>query len=128
MPTLGNGVGWRWCANSALSVSASGAGTGIDERPVQVERRRQSVSVEQTFDRDLPDLAACEAQLAELLAQLERRIARLEADYRPGKPFVKLKFHDFTQTTVEQVGVGATLEGFTSCWRAPTPAADGPCG
>ncbi|AJE15991.1 DNA polymerase IV [Stutzerimonas stutzeri] len=91
-----------------------GLAQGIDERPVQVERRRQSVSVEQTFDRDLPDLAACEAQLAELLAQLERRIARLEADYRPGKPFVKLKFHDFTQTTVEQVGVGATLEGFTS--------------
>lgn len=91
-----------------------GLAQGIDERPVQVERRRQSVSVEQTFDRDLPDLAACEAQLAELLAQLERRIARLESDYRPGKPFVKLKFHDFTQTTVEQVGVGATLEGFTS--------------
>ncbi|MCF7203134.1 DNA polymerase IV [Pseudomonas oligotrophica] len=85
---------------------------GIDERAVQVERRRQSASVEQTFDRDLPDLAACRAQLPALLEQLERRLARLEADYRPGKPFVKLKFHDFTQTTVEQVGVGATLEGF----------------
>src|SRR5690606_18222153 len=36
-----------------------GLARGIDERAVQVESRRQSVSVEQTYDQDLPDLAAC---------------------------------------------------------------------
>lgn len=85
---------------------------GVDERPVQVESRRQSVSVEQTYDQDLPDLAACRAQLPELLAQLERRMARLDSGYRPGKPFVKLKFHDFTQTTLEQAGAGLALEDY----------------
>ncbi len=85
---------------------------GIDERPVQAESRRQSVSVEHTYERDLPDLQACLQQLPELLEQLTRRMARLDGSYRPGKPFVKLKFHDFTQTTLEQAGAGLDLEDY----------------
>ena len=85
---------------------------GIDERPVQVDSRRQSVSVENTYERDLPDLAACLEQLPELLEQLTKRMARLDDSYRPGKPFVKLKFHDFTQTTLEQSGAGLELEDY----------------
>lgn len=89
-----------------------GLAHGIDERPVQVESRRQSVSVENTYDRDLPDLAACLERLPELLQELTRRLARLDSRYRPGKPFVKLKFHDFTQTTLEQSGAGLELEDY----------------
>lgn len=89
-----------------------GLAHGIDERPVQVESRRQSVSVENTYDRDLPDLAACLERLPELLQELTRRMARLDIRYRPGKPFVKLKFHDFTQTTLEQSGAGLELEDY----------------
>jgi DNA polymerase-4 len=85
---------------------------GIDERPVQAESRRQSLSVEHTYDRDLPDLPACQQQLPQLLDELVGRMARLDASYRPGKPFVKLKFHDFTQTTLEQAGAGLTLEDY----------------
>ncbi len=85
---------------------------GIDERPVQVDRRRQSVSVEHTFDRDLPDLAACTAELPALLEQLERRLTRLDSGYRVGKPLVKLKFHDFTQTTLEQAGVSRDADSY----------------
>lgn len=85
---------------------------GIDERPVQADSRRQSVSVEHTYERDLPDLQACLRQLPDLLEQLTRRMARLDGSYRPGKPFVKLKFHDFTQTTLEQAGAGLDLEGY----------------
>lgn len=89
-----------------------GLAHGIDERPVQVESRRQSVSVENTYDRDLPDLAACLERLPELLQELTRRMARLDSRYRPGKPFVKLKFHDFTQTTLEQSGAGLELKDY----------------
>lgn len=89
-----------------------GLAHGIDERPVQIESRRQSVSVENTYDRDLPDLAACLERLPELLEELTRRLARLDSRYRPGKPFVKLKFHDFTQTTLEQSGAGLQLEDY----------------
>ncbi|WBE24252.1 DNA polymerase IV [Denitrificimonas caeni] len=85
---------------------------GIDERPVQPFSRRQSLSVETTFDQDLPDLTACQAQLPALLKELVRRQARLDADYRPEKPFVKVKFHDFTQTTIEQAGAPLDLDSY----------------
>ncbi|MBG6517733.1 DNA polymerase IV [Pseudomonas aeruginosa] len=89
-----------------------GLAHGIDERPVEVDSRRQSVSVECTFDRDLPDLAACLEELPTLLEELDGRLQRLDGSYRPDKPFVKLKFHDFTQTTVEQSGAGRDLESY----------------
>jgi DNA polymerase-4 len=85
---------------------------GIDERPVQPYSRRQSVSVEHTFDKDLPDLAACQAQLPSLLDDLSRRQQRLDDSYRVDKPFVKVKFHDFTQTTVEQAGAALDLDSY----------------
>ena len=85
---------------------------GIDERPVQPNSRRQSVSVERTYDKDLPDLAACQAQLPSLLEELTVRQQRLDDNYRPDKPFVKVKFHDFTQTTVEQAGAAFDLDSY----------------
>jgi DNA polymerase-4 len=86
---------------------------GIDERPVQNDSRRQSVSVENTYDTDLPDLASCVAKLPALIETLSERIERMDSQYRPGKPFVKVKFHDFTQTTLEQAGAGWDLESYT---------------
>ncbi|TBU94406.1 DNA polymerase IV [Phytopseudomonas dryadis] len=85
---------------------------GIDERRVQTDSRRQSVSVENTYDQDLPDLAACLAQLPALLEELNGRMARLDGSYRADKPFVKVKFHDFTQTTLEQAGAARDLESY----------------
>ncbi len=87
---------------------------GIDERPVQSDSRRQSASVEHTFERDLPDLASCLAQLPMLLDELAGRMARLDSRYRADKPFVKVKFHDFTQTTLEQTGVGRSREDYAA--------------
>lgn len=84
---------------------------GIDERPVQ-SPRRQSVSVERTFQEDLPDLSHCLTKLPELLEELNKRIARLDDSYKTGKPFVKVKFYDFTQTTLEQQGVQLSLESY----------------
>jgi len=89
-----------------------GLARGIDERAVQTDSRRQSVSVETTYDQDLPDLPACLGQLPQLFDELARRMARLDASYRPDKPFVKIKFHDFTQTTLEQAGAGRDLDSY----------------
>jgi DNA polymerase-4 len=74
---------------------------GIDERPVNPERIRKSISVEETYLQDLPNVEVCFTVLPELLLRLESRIKRA------GNPeihalFVKLKFKDFQQTTVEQ--------------------------
>ncbi|MBC3954407.1 MULTISPECIES: DNA polymerase IV [Pseudomonas] len=85
---------------------------GIDDRPVQNDSRRQSVSVENTYDTDLPDLASCLEKLPALLETLTGRMERMEGQYRPGKPFVKVKFHDFTQTTLEQTGAGRDLGSY----------------
>lgn len=85
---------------------------GLDDRPVVVDRVRQSVSVENTYEHDLPDLAACLAALPPLLDKLAQRLGRLEGEYRVSKPFVKLKFQDFTQTTLEQAGAPITPSGF----------------
>lgn len=84
---------------------------GIDERPVQTHRR-QSVSVERTFQEDLPDLQHCLTKLPELISELNNRIARLDNSYKTGKPFVKVKFHDFTQTTLEQQGAPLDLDSY----------------
>lgn len=53
-------------------------------------------------------------KIPELLDTLNGRISRLDASYRPGKPFVKVKFHDFTQTTLEQSGAGRDVESYQS--------------
>ena len=92
---------------------------GIDDRPVVVESKRQSVSVENTYDQDLPNLAACLDALTPLLEKLAQRLGRLGDQYRISKPFVKLKFDDFTQTTLEQAGAPMTPEGYRElCSRA----------
>ena len=89
-----------------------GLAWGIDDRAVHNDSRRQSVSVENTYDTDLPDLDSCLDKLPELLSSLDGRLARIDSSYRPGKPFVKVKFHDFTQTTLEQAGAGRDLESY----------------
>jgi DNA polymerase-4 len=76
---------------------------GIDDRPVQPHRLRKSLSTEQTFSQNLPTLSECERRLAILHADLLRDLAKAR-DPRPiRKVFVKLKFSNFTRTTVECV-------------------------
>jgi DNA polymerase-4 len=75
---------------------------GIDDRPVQTERKRKSLSVEETFNQDLASAEACLAHFADLYEELIRRMAKDEDG--PGEiksAFVKIKFNDFTVTTIQ---------------------------
>lgn len=86
---------------------------GIDPRPVLADRRSKSLSVETTYAQDLPDLAACLTALAELHIELERRLARLDTSYRIERHFLKLRFDDFTATTIERaLPEGTALTGY----------------
>ncbi|HEY7773931.1 MAG TPA: DNA polymerase IV [Marinagarivorans sp.] len=74
---------------------------GRDNRPVVASRERHSIGVEHTFDHDLAG-EECLARLADLLVELECRIAKAQAVARVAKLFVKVKFSDFVSTTVER--------------------------
>jgi DNA polymerase-4 len=77
---------------------------GIDLRRVSPTRERKSVSVEETYVTDIPDLAGCLEQLPVLMKSLAERVRRAEAGRYTQKLFVKLRFSNFRQTTVECVG------------------------
>ncbi len=75
---------------------------GIDDRPVVSRQARKSISVENTYEADLPSLEHCLTELPLLIEKLEKRIYRSSQEVSIGKLFVKLKFNDFISTTVEQ--------------------------
>ena len=85
---------------------------GIDHRLVQPTRIRKSVSVENTFATDLPDLQACLAELPGLYEQLSIRMDSLRSRYQVSKQIVKIKFHDFVSTTVETLSNTTDLKKY----------------
>ncbi|WP_047258116.1 DNA polymerase IV [Chromobacterium subtsugae] len=89
---------------------------GVDNRPVSTDRSRKSISVEETYAQDLPDLASCLGRLAELVDRLQARLARNGNPEFKGLS-VKLKFDDFTQTTVEQPGYALGMAAFGQLLR-----------
>jgi DNA polymerase-4 len=86
---------------------------GVDERDVQPSRVRKSISVERTFRADLEEMAAMREALEDILDELQRRFSRIERDYLPSGRFIKVKFRDFTQTTLE-----AALHDPAEAWRS----------
>jgi len=86
---------------------------GRDDREVKSDSRRKSLSVERTYSDDLADLPAILRKLPDLLVELRSRLRRVDTDYLVIKQVVKIKFHDFTITTVErQVVKGLPIEAF----------------
>jgi len=74
---------------------------GHDERPVSNDQPRKSLSVETTYVQDLRDLDACRTELQALIADFRERLARAKDAPMPYKAFVKIRFDDFSHTTVE---------------------------
>lgn len=85
---------------------------GIDNREVKTERKRKSLSVESTFIDDLQTLEECKEQLPSLYEKLLSRAKRVEKIPAIHKLFVKLKFFDFTNTTIECFGTQPNYDTF----------------
>jgi DNA polymerase-4 len=87
---------------------------GHDQRRIQTERGRKSISVEATYPQDLRTLDQCHAALPELFAQLRQRMEKSRAPLRIAKLFVKLKFANFVATTAEQSAAELRLDDFAA--------------
>lgn len=74
---------------------------GRDPRRLTTEWIRKSVSVERTFSEDITQQADAAPIIERLTAELEKRLVPY-AHRRIKNQQIKLKFSDFTQTTVER--------------------------
>ena len=82
---------------------------GIDHRPVQSSRVRKSISVEHTYAEDIVELPAMLVAMDGIVAELQRRFDKIEEKYFPTKRVVKIKYRDFSQTTLEET-IGSSGE------------------
>lgn len=70
---------------------------GLDDRPVEPDRERKSISTEQTFDHDLSDKDEVRVYLKQIADEL---IARMDRNRTYGRTLtMKVKFSDFHQIT-----------------------------
>lgn len=88
---------------------------GIDHREIETHRERKSIGVENTLLNDIDDLKLAEEEFERLFEKMQFRIQRAMGE-KPLTDFkklgVKLKFDDFTQTTLEKTTEGVTKDYF----------------
>lgn len=77
---------------------------GIDERPVEANRIRKSLSNERTFTQNLESMEACQEELIRQHDEMIDDIRKSAPDRKIAKLLVKLKFSDFQRTTAEMPG------------------------
>lgn len=84
---------------------------GIDDRKVSPHSERKSVSVEKTYSEDLNNVANLFPHLEGLIVDLYQRVRAAGVVDKVQKAFVKLKFNDFTVTTIETGLARSTSQG-----------------
>lgn len=83
---------------------------GEDHREVITEWERKSLTVEETFNKDLQTLDECLKTIPPLYEDFFRRLEKGEYQDRIKGIVVKLKFFDFKQTTHEEVSHGVPTQ------------------
>lgn len=74
---------------------------GIDDRPVETKSERKSLTVEETFSRDLNSLELCLNELPALYQDWQSRMSKLKNNEQIRGHIVKLRYFDFKSTTHE---------------------------
>lgn len=95
---------------------------GIDERPVEPNRIRKSLSNERTYLENLTSLDACKRALDDLHRELIEDLGKKASDRRIHKAVVKVKFADFVRITRECINSDVRRQVFDplleSAWLA----------
>ena len=85
---------------------------GSDDRPVEPNRIRKSLSNESTYPDNLTTLEQCQRELEKLVIELEQELQAKATDRPIHKAFVKVKFADFTRTTRECISANPNRETY----------------
>jgi DNA polymerase-4 len=85
---------------------------GIDNRSVNPDRIRKSLSVEETFSKNISSLENCIPVVDELFQRLLKRLNDSAVTYPIKNQFIKVKYSDFKQTTLERVSHSVDLSQF----------------
>jgi DNA polymerase-4 len=85
---------------------------GMDDRIVEPNRVRKSLSNECTYPDNLTTLEDCRRELDKLVTELEEELRTKVPDRPIHKAFVKVKFADFTRTTRECVQASPVRETY----------------
>jgi DNA polymerase-4 len=85
---------------------------GLDDRAVEPNRIRKSLSNECTYTDNLRTLEECRAELDKLVEELTAELSAKAIDRPIHKAFVKIKFADFTRTTRECISASPTAETY----------------
>ena len=87
---------------------------GRDERPVIPHRPPKSMSVERTFAEFVDNLETASGKVHELYSELMNDLRAKDKLAQVDGIFAKLKFSDFTVTTVSKAGERAVMENYLS--------------
>jgi DNA polymerase-4 len=85
---------------------------GQDDRALSTDRIRKSISVEHTFSKDLYLAQELDEEVSVLWDKFLQRTDKANIDSRSLAPFVKVKFNDFSQTTLADQLLAPSLESF----------------
>ena len=97
-----------WRAFGKHGAAMRDRASGLDDRPVEPEREEKSISAEETFAKDLSDIAQMHSQLVHLA---DRTASRLRAqNLLAGRVSIKIRRGDFTTYTRQRVVEPATRD------------------
>jgi DNA polymerase-4 len=90
---------------------------GLDDRCLTSDRVRKSISVEHTFAKDLYLANEIEEKAEDLWLKFLARTEKANIDCRSLAPFVKVKFNNFSQTTLADQLMQPSLDSFCQLLR-----------
>ena len=100
----------------SYAISLKNYSMGIDHREVRKERERKSLSCERTLMDNIGDIVQMNSQIIDIHEEMKSRLEK--HSHRQIKSiFVKLKFSDFTQTTIETQSYDFDLEKYLHLMR-----------